>query len=30
MGVVPPYTVWIGNLVLGLVGIWLMRKIIRY
>jgi lipopolysaccharide export system permease protein len=30
VGVVPPYTVWIGNLVLGLVGIWLMRKITRY
>ena len=30
VGVVPPYTVWIGNLVLGLVGIGLMRKIIRY
>jgi lipopolysaccharide export system permease protein len=30
VGVVPPCTVWIGNLVLGLVGIGLMRKIIRY
>jgi lipopolysaccharide export system permease protein len=29
-GAVPPYAVWTGNLVLGLVGIQLMRKIIRY
>lgn len=29
-GVVPPYTVWTGNLVLGLVGIQLMRKINRH
>jgi lipopolysaccharide export system permease protein len=29
-GAMPPCTVWIGNLLLGLIGIWLMRKIIRY
>lgn len=30
VGTIPPYSVWIGNLVLGLVGIQLMRKIIRH
>lgn len=29
-GVVPPYTVWLGNGVLLLVGGWLTRKIVRY
>ncbi len=29
-GVMPPYTVWLGNLVLGLAGAWMMRKVIRY
>ncbi len=30
VGSIPPYSVWVGNLVLGLVGIQLMRKIIRH
>lgn len=29
-GAVPPYTVWIGNLVLLLVGSWLTKRIVRY
>jgi lipopolysaccharide export system permease protein len=29
-GVVPPYTVWLGNLVLGLAGAWMVRRAIRY
>jgi lipopolysaccharide export system permease protein len=29
-GVVPPYTVWLGNGVLLLVGGWLTRNIVRY
>lgn len=29
-GDLPPYSVWTGNLVLGAIGIYLMRKIIRY
>ena len=29
-GIVPPYTVWLGNGVLLLAGTWLMRSIIRY
>ena len=28
-GEVPPYTVWAGNLVLALIGVWLLRKVIR-
>jgi lipopolysaccharide export system permease protein len=28
-GEVPPYTVWAGNLVLALIGAWLLRKVIR-
>ncbi len=30
VGAIPPYSVWAGNLVLGVIGIHLMRKIIRY
>ena len=30
VGAVPPATVWVGNLLLALVAIWLMRKVIRY
>lgn len=26
-GVLPPYSVWLGNVILGLVGCWLMRKV---
>ena len=29
-GVVPPYTVWIGNGVLMVIGLLLTRRIIRY
>jgi len=29
-GALPPCTVWAGNVLLGLAGIWLLRKIIRY
>jgi lipopolysaccharide export system permease protein len=29
-GVVPPYTVWLGNLVLTLAGAWMLRRTIRY
>ena len=29
-GVVPPYTVWLGNLVLSLAGAWMIRRVIRY
>lgn len=29
-GTFPPPAVWTGNLVLGLWGIWLMRRVIRY
>lgn len=29
-GDLPPATVWLGNLLLGVVGIWLLRKIVRY
>lgn len=28
-GVLPPYSVWLGNLMLGLAGCWLMRKVQR-
>lgn len=29
-GMMPPYTVWLGNLVLGLAGAWILRRVIRY
>ena len=29
-GELPPYIVWGGNLVLGCVGVWLYRKVLRY
>lgn len=29
-GALPPYAVWLGNLILMLAGIWLMRKVTRY
>lgn len=29
-GEMPPHCVWIGNVVLGLVGYWLIRKVMRY
>ena len=27
-GALPPYTVWLGNLVFGVIGIWLIRRLI--
>jgi len=29
-GAVPPYTVWLGNVILVAVGGWLMRRVLRY
>jgi lipopolysaccharide export system permease protein len=29
-GVLPPYTVWLGNVFLLLAGLWLLRKVLRY
>ncbi|HYO26401.1 MAG TPA: LptF/LptG family permease [Lacipirellulaceae bacterium] len=29
-GVIPPQTVWLGDIVLAIVGIWLMRRVIRF
>jgi lipopolysaccharide export system permease protein len=29
-GVFPPQAVWLGNIVLALSGMWLMRRVIRY
>jgi lipopolysaccharide export system permease protein len=29
-GAVPPQAVWLGNIVLALSGMWLMRRVIRY
>jgi len=29
-GALPPYSVWLGNLILGLWGIWLMRRVVRF
>jgi lipopolysaccharide export system permease protein len=29
-GVFPPYSVWIGNFVLALAGVWLLRRVNRY
>ena len=29
-GVMPPYTVWLGNLVLCAAGVWMIRRVIRY
>jgi len=29
-GVVPPFTTWLGNVVLALVGIWLTRRVLRF
>jgi lipopolysaccharide export system permease protein len=29
-GVVPPFTTWLGNVVLALVGVWLVRRVIRF
>jgi lipopolysaccharide export system permease protein len=29
-GILPPHIVWLGNLILALIGVWQMRKVIRY
>lgn len=29
-GALPPYTVWAGNIILVLAGLWLMRRVLRY
>jgi lipopolysaccharide export system permease protein len=29
-GAMPPQAVWLGNFVLALAGVWLLRKVIRY
>lgn len=29
-GVLPPVTVWLGNAVLALWGLWMMRRVVRY
>ena len=29
-GAMPPYSVWFGNVVVALVGVWLMRRVLRY
>jgi len=29
-GVLPPYTVWLGNVVLLIAGLWLLRNVLRY
>lgn len=29
-GSIPPASVWIGNLVLAVVGLWLMKRVVRY
>jgi len=29
-GSLPPYSVWLGNLMMGLWGVWLLRRVIRY
>ena len=29
-GVLPPYSIWLGNVVLLGVGFWMLRKVMRY
>jgi len=29
-GELPPYAVWLGNVILAAAGLWLLRKIVRY
>jgi lipopolysaccharide export system permease protein len=29
-GALPPYTVWAGNIMLLLAGLWLLRRVLRY
>ncbi len=29
-GALPPYCVWLGNVILAVVGLWLLRKVVRY
>jgi lipopolysaccharide export system permease protein len=30
VGAFPPYTVWAGNLALAALGMWLLRRVVRY
>jgi lipopolysaccharide export system permease protein len=29
-GVFPPQSVWVGNIVLAVAGLWMMRRVVRY
>jgi hypothetical protein len=29
-GTFPPQSVWIGNILLSLAGVWLLRRVMRY
>ena len=29
-GQIPPSSVWLGNIVLGVLGVWMMRRVMRY
>jgi len=29
-GSLPPYSVWVGNIILILAGLWMLRKVVRY
>ena len=29
-GIFPPYFVWLGNIILAAIGIWQLRKVVRY
>ena len=29
-GSLPPQAVWLGNIVLALCGVWLMRRVVRF
>lgn len=29
-GTLPPYSVWVGNIILIFAGLWMMRKVVRY
>lgn len=29
-GELPPYSVWLGNVILAVAGLWIMRKVMRY
>ena len=29
-GSLPPYSVWLGNVILAIAGLWILRRILRY